>query len=84
MFESIKALEIKISTVFNLVFAKKNISLFFFLNYLLILFNYCSYYGSFIVITKLATPTGIPTKEAKAEIETHPVTEQTKISKCSI
>ena len=38
----------------------------------------------FIVITKLATPTGIQTKEAKPEIETHPVTVQAKISKCLI
>ena len=38
----------------------------------------------FIVITELTTPAGIPTKEAKAEIETYPVTVQAKISKCSI
>ena len=38
----------------------------------------------FIVITELATPTGIPTKEEKIEIETNPETVQAKISKCSI
>ena len=38
----------------------------------------------FIVITELATPTGIPTKEAKEEIETNLVTVQAKINKCSI
>ena len=38
----------------------------------------------FIVIKKLATPTEIPTKESKAEIEPHPVTAQAKISKCLI
>ena len=31
---------------------------------------------------KLVKPTGIPTKERKAEMETHPVTVETKISKC--
>ena len=38
----------------------------------------------FIVIKELATPTGIPTKEAKEEIETNLVTVQAKINKCSI
>ena len=33
----------------------------------------------FIVITELTTPAGIPTKEAKAEIETYHVTVQAKI-----
>ena len=33
---------------------------------------------------ELVMPTGIPTKEAKAEIEIHPVAAETKISKCSI
>ena len=35
-------------------------------------------------ITELVIPTGIPTKEAKAEIEKHPVTVETNISKCLI
>ena len=35
-------------------------------------------------ITELVIPMGIPTKEAKGEIETHPVTVEIKISKCSI
>ena len=34
--------------------------------------------------TELAMPIGIPTKEAKVEIETHPVTVEAKISKYSI
>ena len=34
------------------------------------------------IVAELAIPTGIPTKEAKAEIETHPVSEEAKISKC--
>ena len=32
----------------------------------------------------LVIHTGIPTKEAKPEMETHPVTVETKISNCSI
>ena len=31
---------------------------------------------------ELAMPMGIPTKETKAEIESHPVTTEAKISKC--
>ena len=33
---------------------------------------------------ELVIPTIIPTKEAKAEVKTHPGTAETKISKCSI
>ena len=39
---------------------------------------------NFIVISELAIPTGIPIKEAKTEIETHPVMVEAKISKCSV
>ena len=35
-------------------------------------------------IVELIIPLGIPTKEAKAEIETHPVTVETRIRKCLI
>ena len=35
-------------------------------------------------IIELVIPIGIPTKEAKAEIETHPVTVESNISKCLI
>ena len=38
----------------------------------------------FIATAELAIPTGILTKEAKAELETHPVTVETKISKYSV
>ena len=38
----------------------------------------------FIVTIKLAIPTGKPTQEAKAEIETHPVTVEVKIGKCPV
>ena len=33
---------------------------------------------------ELVIPIGIPTKVAKEDMETHPVTIETKISKCSI
>ena len=35
-------------------------------------------------IAELVIPTRIPTKEAKAETKTHPVTVEIKIIKCSI
>ena len=35
-------------------------------------------------IEELVIPIGIPTKEAKAEIETHPVIVQAKTRKCSV
>ena len=38
----------------------------------------------FIVTAKLVITLAIPTKEAKAETETHPVTVEAKISKSSI
>ena len=39
----------------------------------------------FIFIAELAIPTGMPTKEGTAEIETHPVVNvEAKISKCSV
>ena len=38
----------------------------------------------FYPIAKLLIPIGIPSKEAKAEIEIHPVIVEGKIRKCSI
>ena len=35
-------------------------------------------------IAELVIPIGIPTEEAKAEMETHPVILEAKIRKCSI
>ena len=35
-------------------------------------------------IAELVTPIAIPTKEAKAEMETHPVIVEAKMRKCSI
>ena len=67
--------------VFNLVFASNTILLCFFfliieLYFLIpvVILEIC------IVIAEIAIPTGIPTKKASAEIETHPVTVEAKIS----
>ena len=38
----------------------------------------------FYSTVELVIPTGIPTKEEKAEMETHPVIGEAKICKCSI
>ena len=38
----------------------------------------------FLILHQLAIPIGIPTKEGKAETETHPVIVEAKISRCSI
>ena len=54
----------------------------FFLNYWLLLFNSSTYYADFNVAIELVISTGIPTKDAKAEIETHLVSVEAKISKC--
>ena len=58
--------------------------LFLFLNYRLILFNYCSYCTNCNPIAVLLIPIGIPIKEEKPEIEIHPVIVEGKIRKCSI
>ena len=39
---------------------------------------------NFIPNAELSIPTGVPTKEAKAETETHPVTAEDKTAKCSM
>ena len=51
---------------------------FLFLNYWLILLIPSVITLSFIVTAEFAIPTRIQTKEAKAEIETHPVTAEAK------
>ena len=38
----------------------------------------------FISVAELAIPIGIPTKEAKADMETHPAIAEIAISECSI
>ena len=87
MTESIKALEIKTSILFNLAFAKNTILSCFFFFFLII--DLCFLIAEVIAqilnpIAELAIPIGIPTKEAKSEIEIHPVIVEPKIRKCSI
>ena len=84
-FESIKALEIKTTMRFNLVVANDNILSCFFFLFLIV--DLC--FLILAVITQILNPIAelvifirIPTKEAKAEMETHPVTVEIKISKC--
>ena len=58
---------------------------FLFLNYLLLPFLFSTVIAQiFSPAAELAIPAGIPTKEAKAEIETHQVIAETKIKDCSI
>ena len=55
--------------LFNLDFADNTIvSCFFFFTQI------------FYPTTELAVPTGIPTKDVKTELETHPVTVETEVS----
>ena len=77
--KSIKALNIKTSKVFNLL---RILLSCFFSRFLII----DLYYLIIIVIAQifnstaeLAIPIGMPTSEAKAQIEAHPVTAETKI-----
>ena len=80
---SIKALEVNTSTLFNLLFANSTVlscfSVFFLIIYL--------YFLIIAVIAQIFIPTAelaelarIPIKEAKADMETHPVTVEAKIS----
>ena len=57
-------------------------SFFIFPDYCLIIFNNCKYLQMVDPVGKLATPRGIPSKEAKTEIEIYPVTVETKIIEC--
>ena len=75
------------STIFNLDSANENISLcffFFFLNIYLCFLIPAVITKIFNLIAELVIPIGIPTKDAKAEMETHPGTVETNISKWSI
>ena len=83
----IKALEIKTSMLFNLDFANSTILLHFFFFFLIIDLYFLIAAGIaqiFNPIEELIPPIGIPTKEAKAEMETHQVILGRKIRKCSI
>ena len=77
MFKYIKALEIKNFIVFNLAFANSTIlsSFVFFFWVIYVDFLIPAVITEiFVVIAELAIPTEIPTKEAIAETEPHPVT----------
>ena len=83
MFESIKALEIKTSMLFNLDFANNTILSCFFFFFLIIHL----YFLIPAVVQQISNPIaeivisiGIPNKEAKAEMETHPVLVEITIS----
>ena len=85
IFESIQALKIKTPMLLNLDFASNVILSCFFFLFLII----DSYFFIPAVITQIFNPTeelgnpiGIPFKEVKAEMKTHPVTIEIKISKC--
>ena len=82
-----KSLEIKTSVVFNLVFANSTIFSRFFFSFLII--ELCFLIPAvikqiFIAAAELSIPTGMPTKGEKAQIETHPVSVETKASECSV
>ena len=57
---------------------------FFFLNYWLILLIPAAIAQILNPIAELVIPIGIPTKEAKAEMETHPVIIEAKVRKYPI
>ena len=79
---SVKNLEIKSSILFNLVFAKK-FCFFFLITDLKFLIP--AVIGQILIPTaEFSIHTGIATKEAKAEMETHRVIVGAKISRCSI
>ena len=80
MFESIKALEIKISTLSNLIFASNTILSCFFFTIDLYFLIPAIIVKVVIVAVEPEIPTGIPTKEEKLEMETHPVTVGAKLS----
>ena len=73
--------------VFNLVFANNTISSWFFFFFLIIdlYFLIPAFITQIIiVVVQIAIPIGIPAKEAKAEIETYPLTAEAKKSKWSV
>ena len=73
--------------LFNFDFANNTISSCFFFFFLIIYLYFlipAVIAQTFHPIAELITPIGIPTKEAKAEMETHPVIVEPKIRKCSI
>ena len=73
--------------IFNLVFANNIILTCFFFFFLIIVLYVLIPAAIALIfnsIAELVIPIGISSKEAKAEIETHPVIVEAKISKCLI
>ena len=79
MYESIKALEIRDSMLFNVGFANYFIIFFSFFNYYLYILISLFTAHIFSSTPEIIVLLEIPTTEAKAEIETHPVTSKAKI-----
>ena len=80
--ESIKALKIKTSIMFNLDFANNIILLSFFFFIIDLHFLISAVIAQiFNPIAELIIPIGIPTKEAKSEMEIHPGLVKSKIKK---
>lgn len=78
-YESVRALEINTSTVFNLSLANSTILSYYFVFYVLLIIDLYVLIAaviahSFNPIAELVTIIVIPGKEAKAVIEIHPVT----------
>ena len=87
IYESVNDLEIKASILLNLIFSNNIFLLSLFIIFLIIdLYSLVPVIIAqiFNPIVELVIPIGIPSKEAKAEIEIHAVTSETKIKKCSI
>ena len=81
------SLLLKTSMLFNLIFVYNAIVLCFFFFFLIMdlyVLVTAVIAQIFNPIAELVSPIGIPTKEAKPEIQTHPVTAEAKIRKCSI
>ena len=86
IFELIKVLEIKTSILFNLNFAKNTIFCDFSLFLIIYLYFLLPAFIAHIFnpTAELVIPIGMPSKEAKAEIQIHSIIVENKIRKCSI
>ena len=80
-----KALEIKSSMLFDLVFANHFIMLLFFFLIIDLYFLILAATAQIVnLIAELVIPIGIPSKKTKSEIEIYPKIVEAKIRKCSI
>ena len=80
-----KALEIKSSMLFDLVFANHFIMLLFFFLIIDLYFLILAATAQIVnLIAELVIPIGIPSKKTKSEIEIYPEIVEAKIRKCSI